>query len=100
MDEVKRDVTHSNRGRWKKTRQPKQPKYVSLVLMPASTSKSLQDLRSERAKSRKEVTSQEKKNKKKTTKKNNNSVFFKTNQKQTGPFQDHPTRPEGKALKS
>ena len=55
MDEGKRDVTHSSRGRWKKIHQPKQPKYLSLVLMPASTSRSLQDLRSERTESRKEA---------------------------------------------
>ena len=38
--------------------------------------------------------------KKKKQNKKKNPVFFKTNQKQTGPFQDHPTPPEGKALKS
>ena len=105
MDEGKRDVTHSSRGRWKKTRRPKQPKYSSPVLMPASTLRSLQSLCSDRE--QKERESLQKKNKKQTkTKtnknknKNKNPVFFKTNQKQTGPFQDHPTPPEGKALKS
>ena len=48
MDEGKRDVTHSSRGRWKKTRRPKQPKYSSPVLMPASTLRSLQNLCSDR----------------------------------------------------
>ena len=81
MDEGKRDVTHSSRGRWKKTHQPKQPKYLSLVLMPASTSKSLQDLCSERAESRKEVTSQEKKKNKKNPKNKTRSFSRPTKNK-------------------
>ena len=88
MDEGKRDLTHSSRGRWKKTRQPKQPKYLSLVLMPASTSKSLQDLRSERAESRKEVISQEKKKQTKTKTKTKPGLFQdqpKTNRSFSGP---------------
>ena len=96
MDEGKRDVIHSSRGRWKKTHQPKQPKCLSPVLMPASTLRSLQNLCSEKGqRAERETISTKKKKKKKK-----NPVFFKTNQKQTGPFQDHPTPPEGEALKS
>ena len=101
MDEGKRDVTHSSRGRWKKTRRPKQPKYSSPVLMPASTLRSLQNLCSDRE--QKERESLPKKNKTKKTKKKNKKKkpgLFQDQPKQTGPFQNHPTPPEGKALKS
>ena len=63
--------------------------------MPASTLRSLQNLCSDREQKERESLQKKKKKKKKK-----NPVFFKTNQKQTGPFQDHPTPPEGKALKS
>ena len=64
--------------------------------MPASTLRSLQNLCSEKDREQKERRSLQKKKTKTKTK----PVFFKTNQKQTGPFQDHPTPPEGEALKS
>ena len=81
MDEGKRDVTHSSRGRWKKTRRPKQPKYSSPVLMPASTLRSLQNLCSDRE--QKERESLPTKNKTKKTKKKNKK-------KKPGLFQDQP----------
>ena len=88
MDEGKRDVTRSSRGRWKKTRRPKQPKYSSPVLMPASTLRSLQNLCSDRE--QKERESLQKKKKKKTKQNKNKTKKKKKKKQKPGLFQDQP----------
>ena len=90
MDEGKRDVTRSTRGRWKKTRRPKQPKYSSPVLMPASTLRSLQNLCSDRE--QKERESLQKKKKKKKT------GLFQDQPKTNGSFSGPPNSSRRKGL--